>query len=155
MIRAALPGLAVLLLAACTPNAGADMDNGGVDESAKRIVVHKTPSCGCCEDYIGQLEARGYEVETVDTDDISGIKAEFGIPDDLWSCHTAVVDGYFIEGHMPFEAVEALLQEQPDIAGIALAGMPLGSPGMPGEKDGPFVVQAVNRDGGTFEFGTY
>ena len=88
------------------------------------------------------LQENGITVETVMVDDTSTIKEEYGIPPDLWSCHTMVVDGYYIEGHVPIDVVLKLLEERPPIDGIALPGMPPGSPGMDGEKAGPWVIYA-------------
>ena len=92
------------------------------------------------------LQENGVTVETVMTDDTASIKKEYGIPEDLWSCHTTIVDGYYIEGHVPIDVVLKLLQERPAVDGIALPGMPSGSPGMDGEKEGPWVIYAVNGD---------
>ncbi len=88
------------------------------------------------------LQENGITVETVMVDDTSTIKEEYGIPPDLWSCHTMIIDGYYIEGHVPIDVVLKLLEERPPIDGIALPGMPQGSPGMDGEKDGPWVIYA-------------
>jgi hypothetical protein len=95
---------------------------------------------------VDYLRENGVTVETVMVDDTATIKEEYGIPADLWSCHTTIVDGYYIEGHVPIDVVLKLLEERPDIDGIALPGMPAGSPGMSGEKDGPWVIYAVSGD---------
>jgi hypothetical protein len=95
---------------------------------------------------VDYLQDNGVTVETVMTEDTSAIKEEYGIPEELWSCHTAIVDGYYIEGHVPIDVVLKLLDERPPIDGIALPGMPSGSPGMDGEKDGPWVIYAVSGD---------
>jgi len=87
------------------------------------------------------------------TDNLDEVKDRFNIPEEMWSCHTSVIGDYYIEGHVPVAAIEKLLAEQPDIDGIALPGMPSGSPGMTGEQEAPFVVYAV-ADGTTFEFMT-
>lgn len=92
------------------------------------------------------LQENGVAVETVMTEDTSAIKEEYGIPEELWSCHTTIVDGYYIEGHVPIDVVLKLLDERPPIDGIALPGMPSGSPGMDGEKDAPWVIYAVSGD---------
>lgn len=92
------------------------------------------------------LQENGVTVETVMTEDTSAIKEEYGIPEELWSCHTTVVDGYYIEGHVPIDVVLKLLEERPAIDGIALPGMPSGSPGMDGEKDGPWLIYAVTGE---------
>ncbi|HET7727079.1 MAG TPA: DUF411 domain-containing protein, partial [Candidatus Limnocylindrales bacterium] len=100
------------------------------------------------------LRAAGWRVESIPTEDMAAVKARFGLPESAWSCHTAVVDGYAVEGHVPIEAIEDLLAARPSIDGIALPGMPAGSPGMPGVQAAPFLVLAV--DGGNpTEFGSY
>lgn len=104
------------------------------------VTVHKTESCECCGQYETYLAERGVDVEVVVHDDVAPVKQSFGVPDSERSCHTNEVAGYFVEGHVPVEAITALLDQQPDVDGIALAGMPSGSPGMPGEQTEPFVV---------------
>ena len=101
-----------------------------VNASLPAITVYKSPTCGCCSLWGEHLEANGFTVETVDVDDINTVKEEYGIPQELSSCHTGVVDGYIIEGHVPAEDIVRLLEEQPEAAGLAVPGMPLGSPGM-------------------------
>ena len=83
---------------------------------------------------------------------MGAIKERYGVPRNLESCHTEIIGGYFVEGHMPIEAIEKLLSERPDIRGIALPGMPSGSPGMPGPKTEPWTIYAVNKDGSVGEF---
>ena len=102
----------------------------------KQIVeVFKTPSCGCCYGYVLFLEEEKFEVKQTDMRSLHTIKQKYNIPVEMQSCHTTIMGKYFIEGHVPFEAVNKLLKEQPDIDGIALPGMPIGTPGMPGDKD--------------------
>lgn len=125
------------------------------DAAGQKLVVYKSAGCECCDDFVILAEERGFDVEMTVVDDLTGFKTELGIPDDLWSCHTSVIGDYFVEGHMPFGAIDKLLAERPDIAGISLPGMPIGSPGMPGPKEGPFVVMAVAHDGSVSEFGTW
>jgi hypothetical protein len=107
------------------------------------VVVHKTASCSCCGSYEDYLAAHGYVVETVLYEDIRDAKEAFGVPAEESSCHTNEIAGYFFEGHVPVEAIETLLDERPEVDGITLAGMPAGSPGMPGEQAEPFVVRTV------------
>ena len=123
-------------------------------DAALDLVVYKSPSCTCCHEWEAYLADRGFTVRSVPTDDMASVKQDLGIPDDAWSCHTAVIDGYAIEGHVPAEAIEDLLARRPAIDGIALPGMPPGSPGMPGDKAAPFAVLSVS-DGATSEFGSY
>jgi hypothetical protein len=98
---------------------------------------------------VDYLQENGVTVETVMVDDTATIKEEYGVPEDLWSCHTMILGGYYIEGHVPIDVVLRLLDERPPIDGIALPGMPSGSPGMDGEKDGPWVIYAIT--GSSFE----
>ena len=113
----------------------------------KQIVeVFKTPSCGCCYGYVLFLEEEKFEVKQTDMRSLHTIKQKYNIPVEMQSCHTTIMGKYFIEGHVPFEAVEKLLKEQPDIDGIALPGMPIGTPGMPGDKDEPYVIYQL-KDG--------
>jgi hypothetical protein len=109
--------------------------------------VHSSPTCSCCHQWVGYLAAAGATTTTVSEADISAYKRSLGIPDALWSCHTALIEGYVVEGHVPLAAIQRLLDERPALAGIALAGMPAGSPGMPGPKAAPFEVMAFGADG--------
>lgn len=109
-----------------------------------QMTVTKSPWCGCCGDYIAILHERGVEVTVIDLEDISSAKLALGVPPTTWSCHTTEVAGYAVEGHVPLEAIERLLSERPDVTGIALPGMPAGSPGMSGVKVAPFQVVAFD-----------
>ena len=104
------------------------------------VEVFKTPSCGCCYGYVLFLEKEQFNVKETDMRSLHSIKQKYNIPLEMQSCHTTIIGKYFIEGHVPLEAVNKLLKEQPDIDGIALPGMPIGTPGMPGKKEEPFVV---------------
>ena len=114
-------------------------------QGAPAMEVVKSPTCGCCSAWVAIAEGLGYEVEATDVADVAPAKEALGVPVELWSCHTATLEGYVIEGHVPFEAVEKLLDEQPDITGIAVPGMPMGSPGM---GDDPTAVYDVIAWGG-------
>jgi len=102
--------------------------------------LYKNPQCGCCDEYARQLEALGVEVTIVDDVPIGQVKERAGLPYGLGSCHTIEMGDYVIEGHVPFAAVERLFEERPDTDGIGLAGMPIGTPGMPGPKQGDWNV---------------
>ena len=104
------------------------------------VEVFKTPSCGCCYGYVLFLEKEKFKVKQTDMRSLHSIKQKYNIPVEMQSCHTTIMGRYFIEGHVPIEALNKLLKEQPDIDGIALPGMPVGTPGMPGDKDGPYVI---------------
>ena len=106
----------------------------------QKIEVFKTPSCGCCYGYVLFLEEEKFAVKQTDMRSLHTVKKKYNIPLEMQSCHTSILGKYFIEGHVPLEAINKLLKEQPDIDGIALPGMPIGTPGMPGEKEEPFII---------------
>ena len=123
-------------------------------KNGKHIVeVYKTPSCGWCYGYVVFLEKENFKVKQTDMRSLYPIKQKYNIPVEMQSCHTTIIGKYFIEGHVPFEAVEKLLKEQPDIDGMALPGMPIGTPGMPGDKDEPYVIYQL-KDGKSSVFMT-
>jgi hypothetical protein len=95
-----------------------------------RIEVFKTPTCGCCTKWIDHLRAAGFRVDATELPDLTAIKAANGVPPQLASCHTALVDGYVIEGHVPASDLKRLLKDRPAVSGLAVPGMPMGSPGM-------------------------
>lgn len=107
--------------------------------------IYKSPTCGCCVGHAAYLESKNFSVEKVEMENINEIKDQFNIPTSMQSCHTAVMGDYFVEGHVPIEAIEKLLAEKPDIDGIALPGMPAGSPGMPGIKTGDFIIYSLKN----------
>lgn len=120
------------------------------------MVVHKTPTCGCCNAWVDHLRAAGFTVEAVDVDDTSPIAARLGVPDSLRSCHTAEIGGYAIEGHVPAADIRRLLLQRPQAAGLAVPGMPLGSPGMEmGDRRDNYEVVQFDRDGTTQTFASY
>jgi len=104
------------------------------------VEVFKTASCGCCYGYVLFLEEEKFKVKQTDMRSLHLIKKKYNIPLEMQSCHTTILGKYFIEVHVPIEAINKLLKEQPDIDGIALPGMPIGTPGMPGEKEEPYVI---------------
>jgi hypothetical protein len=116
------------------------------DDASHTVIVHRSATCDCCGAYEDYLEQHGWLVEQVVHDDLVPVKDGFGVPARQRSCHTSEVGGYAVEGHVPVEAIEDLLARAPDVDGISLAGMPAGSPGMPGEKQAPFEVMLF-RDG--------
>ncbi|WP_437378079.1 DUF411 domain-containing protein [Inquilinus limosus] len=109
--------------------------------------LYKNPQCSCCEGYATYLRDNGFTVEVKPTNDLAQISADAGVPADVEGCHTMFVDGYVVDGHVPVGVIRKLLAERPKIAGITLPGMPMGSPGMVGEKAGPFTIYAVTKDG--------
>jgi hypothetical protein len=111
------------------------------------VRLYKSPDCGCCDGYADYLRQHGFAVTTNSTADLAAISRKAGVPAELQGCHTAQIDGYVVEGHVPVEAIDRLLAERPAITGIVLPGMPLGSPGMGGTKAAPFVIQAIGKNG--------
>ena len=97
---------------------------------ASSIVVHKSPKCSCCSRWVRHLEKAGFRATVAETENLDAIHKALGVPTDLTSCHTAEVDGYVLEGHVPAAAVRRLLEERPNAIGLAVPGMPAGSPGM-------------------------
>jgi hypothetical protein len=94
------------------------------------VTVYKTPTCGCCSKWIEHMRGQGFAVKSMDVHDITSIKTSYGVPPESASCHTALVSGYVLEGHVPADSVKRLLREKPKVAGLAVPGMPIGSPGM-------------------------
>ncbi len=115
---------------------------------AQAITVWKSSTCGCCGEWVSYMRRRGYRVSVNNVSDPDAIKRSFGVPTGLYSCHTAKIGNYLIEGHVPEAAVAKLLEQQPEIKGIALPGMPSGSPGMDGPQ-GVYRVIAFSADGRT------
>ena len=112
------------------------------------VRVVKSPTCGCCADWVDHLEENGFRVEVEDTRAVGAAKARLGVPNDLSSCHTAQVGGYVVEGHVPASDIRRLLEQRPDgVKGLAVPGMPAGSPGMEGPPPVPYDVVAFDADG--------
>jgi hypothetical protein len=111
--------------------------NGACAAAPAKILVHRSPTCGCCGAWADRLRGAGFSVEVVNEADMNAVKKRLGVPSALASCHTAEIDGYVVEGHVPAQAIERLLRERPKAIGLAAPGMPAGSPGMEtsGESD--------------------
>lgn len=114
---------------------------------AAEITIYKSPWCGCCSKWGDHLKANGHTVTTKDMEDLDPIKKMAGVPESLQSCHTAMAEGYVIEGHVPARDIERLLAERPDARGLAVPGMPAGSPGMEGGAPERFDVMLFRADG--------
>lgn len=126
------------------------------DDISRTGTLYKDPNCGCCEDYAKYLRANGYQLAVVPTEDLSDLRLQQGVSEELTGCHMMLIDGYVVEGHVPVAMIERLLEERPAIKGISLPGMPMGSPGMSGEKTEPFTVleiAAENPQGDAKVFG--
>ena len=122
----------------------------------KEITVYRSPSCGCCGIWLEQAQKHGFIVKDIKTEEIEAVKQKYHVPDELASCHTTIVDGYVMEGHIPADDIKRFLETKPKLAGLAVPGMPLGTPGMEaGDMKQPFQVLAFNRQGETEVFKEY
>lgn len=128
--------------------------SGQAQAASRQVVVYKSPLCGCCGGWVEYMEKHGYAVEVHDLDDVEAVKQKLGVPAEHWSCHTATIGEYVVEGHVPVEAIEKLFAEKPPVAGIASPGMPMGSPGMNGPKE-PNVIVTFGGTVPSAVFGTY
>lgn len=137
------------------------LDRGGSPGEAARVsletdpgtmVVYKSQFCGCCEKWVDHMRDAGFTVRSVDREDMGAVKQELGVPRELSSCHTAVIDGKVVEGHVPAEEVRRWLDAGAPGAGLAVPGMPAGSPGMPSPTPEPYDVLTFDRDGSTQVF---
>lgn len=128
---------------------------GSLTATPVAMTVYRDPSCGCCEAWAAVARKAGFQVNVVNNEDMAAVKQHFGIPKELRSCHTTVFGGYAFEGHVPLESVRQVLAKRPlDIKGIAVPGMPAGSPGMevPNGTKQPFQVMAFDASGGVKPF---
>ena len=116
------------------------------------VQVYKSPTCGCCGKWVDHLRAAGFTVQATNVADVNQYKLEYGVPMQLASCHTAIVEGYIVEGHVPADDVIKMLREKPAIKGIAVPGMPLGSPGMESPNPERYETIAFDADGNTTVF---
>lgn len=136
--RYAIAGALVLIFSALWwPVPGAAVD----------IAVYKNAQCGCCAKWIEYLSRNGFRVATHNAASLDKIKSAHGVPEQLASCHTAIVAGYVVEGHVPADAIQRLLRERPRIKGIAVPGMPAGSPGMEGASAQPYDIMSFDAQG--------
>lgn len=149
-MKAAFLALAVVL--SLSPSAGtAAQRPKTAAPKPVMLAVYKTPTCGCCAKWVEHMKQNGFIVHVTDLNDLSSIKAKHGVPSKVQSCHTAVVNGYVVEGHVPAGDVKRMLKELPAVAGLAVPGMPAGSPGMetPGLTAPAYEVLTFDRKGAT------
>ena len=157
-MRRPLSALALALLAGCgnadaapeASAAGAPLAAASVDEQLPGLLVYKTATCGCCGGWVEHMRQAGFAVDARDLPgnvELMQVKMDAGVPVELSSCHTTLVNGYVIEGHVPADQVKRLLAERPSVVGIAAPGMPAGSPGMDIPNSPPYEIIAWNQDG--------
>ena len=115
--------------------------------AGSQVSVYKTPTCGCCGMWVAHMRKNGFDLNVQDVEDTSPYRAKYGVPEKLGSCHTAVVEGYAIEGHVPAAEIQRMLKERPNAKGLAVPGMVAGSPGMEGGTAQPYDVLLFTADG--------
>ena len=123
--------------------------------SAIPVKLYKNPNCYCCNLYAKYLEENGFKVDLINTTDMASIKQKFNVPEKLEGCHTAIVQGYVVEGLVPAQFVQQMLKEHRPIKGLALPGMPLGAPGMPGAKSKPLNVYTLDSSMSSAVFASF
>ena len=119
------------------------------------VKLYKNPNCGCCDLWAQHMEVNGFKVETINTTDLPAIEQKYGVPEKLAACHTAIVEGYVVEGLVPAKFVKRLLKEHRRVKGVALPGMPVGAPGMPGDKRAPLNVYYLDSGSTPKVFGSF
>ncbi|WP_031433841.1 DUF411 domain-containing protein [Methylomarinum vadi] len=123
-------------------------ETGKQNNEVLKIVVYRSPTCSCCGRWVQHLRDNHFEIEDIVSDDMQAIKEKYGVPRAMQSCHTAVIDGYVIEGHVPASDIVRLLQLKPKVVGISVPGMPIGTPGMEmGGRQDPYQVIAFDKKG--------
>ena len=120
-----------------------------------QVSVFKTRTCGCCAKWIEHLRANGFDVKVQEVDSTAEYQTKYGVPQNLRSCHTAVVQGYTIEGHVPAQEIYRLLKERPNVKGLAVPGMPVGSPGMESSSSQTYSVMIFDAEGHASEYQKY
>ncbi len=128
---------------------------GGAPAVAEEVVVYKSPSCGCCQGWIGHMRDNGFRVSVHNVEDVEPYRLKIGVPDALMSCHTALVGGYAVEGHVPAASILRLLAKRPAVKGLAVPGMPASAPGMDSPENEPYTVLAFDATGRTSFWDAY
>jgi hypothetical protein len=146
--------LAVLMLAGVQMGAAGRQSQAG-SPALPEVEVFKTATCGCCSKWVDHLRRDGFTVKAVDVDDLPAVKARHKVPANLSTCHTALVGNYIVEGHVPVADVRRLVERKPPVRGIAVPGMPIGSPGMEGSNPTTFSVFSFDASGKTDIFATH
>lgn len=123
--------------------------------AATHIQVYKTPTCGCCGNWVKHLQQNGFEVSVQDVPDTTPYRKKYGVPEELMSCHTGIVEGYALEGHVPAAEVQRMLRERPKARGLAVPGMPMGSPGMEAARTQPYSVMLIGANGKATVYQSY
>ncbi len=144
----ALAGITSIAIAATVFKSQDKVLASAADKTNSEVItVYKSPTCGCCKNWITHLEDNGFKVKAIDSNDMASIKDQQGVPMGARSCHTAVINDYVIEGHVPAQDIKNLLKEKRSVAGLAVPGMPMGSPGMEGGRVDKYMVYEFDKTG--------
>jgi len=144
-LAASVTALSVGTAVLSSQPAGRTVADPGPATAPIEVTVYKSPTCGCCSKWVDHMTASGFKVTAHDTSDMQSVKNRLGVPDAMASCHTSVVNGYVIEGHVPAADIQRLLRDKPKVAGLAVPGMVTGSPGMEGARSDPYNVIAFGE----------
>lgn len=152
--------LLLLITLTLLPNAHAESiwapkQSPALIEKPLNITVYRSESCGCCKDWIDHLKQHNFTVDDIISNDMNAVKGRLGLPGELASCHTAIIDGYLIEGHVPAQDIKQLVRSKPDIAGLSVPQMPHGTPGMETGRKDDFYVIAFDKKGNLSPFNAY
>ena len=147
-----LAGLLILSIAGVSLSSS---NKAFADTLLPEITVYKTPTCSCCGKWVSHLESNGFKVNAINQNDLSSLKAQLGIAPNLQACHTAKIGNYFVEGHVPASDIKKMLATKPDIKGITVPGMPMGSPGMEGSRKDNYDVLAIKKDASVTVFNSH
>ncbi len=128
---------------------------GSNPATAEEIVVYKSPSCGCCGNWVTHLRQNGFDVSVKNIEEMDSVKKQAGIPEALESCHTAFIADYIVEGHVPAENIRKILAERPKIRGLAVPGMPSSAPGMDSPDREPYTVYSFDAQGASEVYASY
>lgn len=145
-----LAGVILFLSHSTSATAASIWDNKTTSDLGMReVTVYRSPACSCCGNWLEHIQKHGFKIQAdIKTDDMEAIKQKYNLPQDLASCHTAIIDGYVMEGHIPADDIKRFLKQQPQLAGLAVSGMVIGTPGMEsGHKKEPFTVMEFNKNG--------
>lgn len=129
--------------------------NNYYEQQSSQVVMYKNPGCQCCDKWANYLQDNGYSVKLDRSVSVQSVKTDQDVPYDMSSCHTALIDGYVVEGHVPVDAINRLLEERPDAIGLAVPGMPMGSPGMEGASTEPYDVYLFDKNGDRTVYESY
>ena len=156
ILRSLLTAVGLYMFTVAAAEAGAWDTPTEALSAPVEIIVYRSPSCGCCSKWIEHVKRHGFVVKDIKDEDMDAVKRRLGLPEQLQSCHTAVVGTYLVEGHVPAGDIKRLLKSKPKLDGLAVPGMPMGTPGMEmGARKDPFSVLGFTKDGRTTVFSDY